>query len=53
MQLAERLLESVPEQIDELSEAEFLAELDRRFAEFEKDPTTAIPWSEVKKMQQE
>jgi putative addiction module component (TIGR02574 family) len=30
------------------AEAELAAELDRRHAEFLRDPTVAIPWEEVK-----
>ena len=47
--LAERLLDTVPEKQDDLSDDDLLAELDRRRAEFTKDPSLAIPWSEVDK----
>lgn len=43
------LLESLPPDTALLSDEEMLAELERRHAEFEKDPSLAIPWSEVKR----
>jgi putative addiction module component (TIGR02574 family) len=51
LKLAERLMESLPLSEDELGEGEFVAELDRRFAEVEKDPTSGIPWTEIKRGQ--
>jgi putative addiction module component (TIGR02574 family) len=51
LKLAERLMESLPPSEDELGECEFVAELDRRFAEIEKDPTSGIPWTEIKRGQ--
>jgi putative addiction module component (TIGR02574 family) len=47
--LVERLLESLPPGFPPLNDEEMLAELERRHAEFEKDPSIAIPWSEVKR----
>jgi putative addiction module component (TIGR02574 family) len=47
MLLAEELLEVLSPQVKRMTESEFAAELDRRFAEYEKDPSTAIPLSEV------
>jgi len=35
---------------DGMSEEEFAAELDRRHAEFLRDPSVGIPWEEVKRM---
>jgi putative addiction module component (TIGR02574 family) len=49
--LAERLLESVPSEADELSEGEFLMELERRSADFQQGTADAVPWSELKKEQ--
>ena len=48
--LVERLLETLPpaEENDQ-TEAEFLAELDRRAAEVAQDPSVAIPWTDVVK----
>jgi putative addiction module component (TIGR02574 family) len=47
--LVEQLLESIsPEQV-EMSDGEFLAELERRSADFERGTADAIPWSELKK----
>ena len=56
-ELVELLLESLsptPEELArdgwiEVSEQEFGAELERRYAEFEKDPSVGIPWSQVKR----
>lgn len=48
--LALALHDSVPSDQEELSEAEFIAELDRRRAESERDPSSMIPWEEVKRM---
>lgn len=47
--LAEKLLESLPSDLEEVSEDELAAELERRWAEFEKDPSIAIPWEQVNK----
>jgi putative addiction module component (TIGR02574 family) len=50
--LVERLLETLPlAPEDDPKEAQFLAELDRRAAEVAKDPSRAIPWTEVVKDQ--
>jgi putative addiction module component (TIGR02574 family) len=46
--LAERLLESLPEEGDELSEEELVAELDRRRAEIVEGKTKPIPWSDIR-----
>jgi putative addiction module component (TIGR02574 family) len=47
--LVERLLESLSPEPDELTDDEFYAELERRRAEVEADPTSAIPWTDVLK----
>jgi putative addiction module component (TIGR02574 family) len=47
--LVEQLLESLPPGFPPLNDEEMLAELERRAAEYEKDPSIAIPWSEVKR----
>jgi putative addiction module component (TIGR02574 family) len=49
LMLVERLMETLPSSEDELSEDEFIAELDRRFAEIQKDPSVGIPWSEIER----
>lgn len=49
-ELAEALLETVPSAEEEIVDDELKAELDRRWREFEKDPSMAVPWSEVKRM---
>ena len=51
VQLAEALLQSMPpdEGEEEVTEQEFYAELQRRQAEYERDPSTAISWSELRK----
>jgi putative addiction module component (TIGR02574 family) len=47
--LAERLLESISPEDDILSDEELAAELDRRHAEFLRDPSIGIPWEEVRR----
>ena len=47
--IAERLLESVPDDAESLDDKALAAELDRRWAEFERDPSVAVPWSEVRR----
>lgn len=47
--LIEELVESLPPETGPYSDEEITAELERRWAEFEKDPSIAIPWSEVKR----
>ncbi|HEV3260151.1 MAG TPA: addiction module protein [Gemmataceae bacterium] len=47
--LVEKLLESLSPELDELTDEEFFAELERRRAEIENDPTAAIPWTDVVK----
>jgi putative addiction module component (TIGR02574 family) len=46
--LVEQLLESLSPEPDEMSDEEFLAELDRRRAEIEQGLVKPIPWSEVR-----
>ncbi len=46
--LVEQLLENLPADLEEpLDEKKFAAELDRRYDEFQSDPTVAVPWSDV------
>jgi putative addiction module component (TIGR02574 family) len=45
-ELAERLLDSLPLAADE----EFAAELRRRMAESDRDPSARIPWAQVREM---
>jgi putative addiction module component (TIGR02574 family) len=46
--LIERLLETLPsEAAESLDDDAFADELDRRYAEFLRDPSTGVPWSEV------
>jgi putative addiction module component (TIGR02574 family) len=47
--IAEALFQSLPEDIDELDDAAFEQELLRRSEEMKKDPSSGIPWSELKK----
>jgi putative addiction module component (TIGR02574 family) len=47
--LIDELMESLPSDTGPLSDEEMYAELMRRHAEFEKDPSIAIPWEEVKR----
>jgi putative addiction module component (TIGR02574 family) len=49
--IAERLLESLespPLSTDDLDEEALLAELERRRAEHQRDPSVVIPWSEFR-----
>ncbi len=45
--LIERRLEGPIPEVDELSDKQFFVELERRCAEIEKDPSSAIPWTDV------
>jgi putative addiction module component (TIGR02574 family) len=47
--LAETLLDTLPSPPDELTDDELFTELQRRRAEFEKDPSSAIPASDLLK----
>jgi putative addiction module component (TIGR02574 family) len=47
--LLECLLESTSQEAEERTDDEMFAELERRHAEFEQDPSVAIPWSELEK----
>jgi putative addiction module component (TIGR02574 family) len=52
-ELADRLLESLDpptSDIDQMTDEEFVAELDRRAVELRQNPELGIPWDEVKKM---
>ena len=49
LELADALYESVSMEPDP-NDDEFFAELERRRAESERDPSSMIPWSEVKRM---
>jgi putative addiction module component (TIGR02574 family) len=48
--LAEQLLGSLPPETEAAIDDAFLAELERRAAEAEKDPSVLVPWSAVKQM---
>jgi putative addiction module component (TIGR02574 family) len=45
--LVERLLDALSDEDEELTDDELAAELDRRLAEYHRDPSIGIPWSEV------
>jgi putative addiction module component (TIGR02574 family) len=45
--LAESLLQTLPGSSEELTDEQLYAELERRRAEFEQDPSCAIPASEL------
>jgi putative addiction module component (TIGR02574 family) len=49
--LVQRLLESLPSTVDELNDEEFADELDRRWEEYQRDPSAGIPWSEIKRLE--
>jgi putative addiction module component (TIGR02574 family) len=49
IQLAEDLWDSIaPEEMPPLTD-EQMAEMDRRLAEHERDPSSALPWEDVRK----
>ena len=50
-ELAERLLDSLDDgrSVDDMTDDELKAELDRRHAESLADPSVLIPWEEVRK----
>ncbi len=50
-ELAERLLDSLDDGhcVDDMTDDELKAELDRRHAEFLADPSVGIPWEEVQR----
>jgi putative addiction module component (TIGR02574 family) len=43
--LVDELIGSLPAEADDAIQVE----LDRRFAEFQDDPTSAVPWSEIRR----
>ena len=45
--LAERLMETLPPDVDTQTDDEWFAELERRREEVEKNPSVAIPWKDV------
>lgn len=47
--LVERLLETLPPEPSERTDDQLEAELDRRFDEYQRDPSMGIPWSEIKR----
>jgi putative addiction module component (TIGR02574 family) len=49
MAIAEALFESLPGDIGDLDDDALEQELLRRSEELDKDPSSAIPWSEVKR----
>jgi putative addiction module component (TIGR02574 family) len=46
--LVEHLMETLPPDTDDRTDEEFAAEMDRRWEEFQRDPSSAIPWDQVK-----
>lgn len=50
-QLADRLLDSLEEgpTVDDMTDDELKAELDRRHAEYLADPSVGIPWEDVQR----
>ena len=46
--LVERLMQNLPPEEDSSTDEEFAAELNRRWEEFQQDPSTAVPWDKVK-----
>ena len=47
-ELVDRLLESLPPEIEGFTDDEFYAELERRSAEIEQGIVKPIPWSDVR-----
>jgi putative addiction module component (TIGR02574 family) len=47
--LVEELPASLPPENDQLTDDGFYAELERRSEEYKRDPSCAVPWSEVEK----
>jgi putative addiction module component (TIGR02574 family) len=47
--LVERVLESLPDERDEIADADLVAELDRRRAELETGSDKGISWAELRK----
>jgi putative addiction module component (TIGR02574 family) len=47
--LADQLWDSLSPDEDGMTDDQFFAELERRDAELEKDPSAAIPWAELEK----
>jgi putative addiction module component (TIGR02574 family) len=47
-ELLELLIESISPEPPDMTDEELYAELERRRAESERDPSTTIPWSELK-----
>jgi len=47
--LVERLLDTLPPEACDLADEEWEAELDRRFDEFQRDPSVAVPWEQIEK----
>lgn len=45
--LVERLMETLPPDLDHAMEETIAAELDRRWEEFQKDPSVAVPWNKA------
>ncbi len=52
-ELMDRLADTLdpPAGLDELTEAEFAAEVNRRAAELRADPSAGIPWERVREME--
>ena len=48
-ELVDRLLETLPPEHEGFSEEEFVAELERRSADFDRGTADGILWSELKK----
>jgi putative addiction module component (TIGR02574 family) len=48
--LVQQLMESLPQDLEPMSEDELLAELDRRSLEIDNGTAELVPWSEVKKL---
>lgn len=49
--IVECLLATLSPDVDDMDEEEFAAELERRRAEYDRDPSTALPWNIVKDME--
>jgi putative addiction module component (TIGR02574 family) len=51
VRLVEELLATLPRENEELTDDELEVELERRYAEYQRDPSVAIPWSAIKRQE--
>ncbi len=49
VRVVEELLATLPDSEGSLDDDQMEAELERRFAEYQSDPSKAVPWTEIKR----